>query len=725
MISQKRSNEELQKLLNEMVDEIKKIPQAKIDAKKDGLIDDDNFIKSCCPYIKKNIADEVSLSVQKYKEKKEKEEEIEEAKKKEKENIISPNSNNTVANYPLPEGTVIVHQFLENNIKKEQYYIIDRCLQQGGCGMTYIATYPGEKKGCKVVIKELYPFNKYRNIITKTIDWTWDKKGNVRENYERQFKNETNRIDKLIAKNKGNINKLNLVIPKTEAFDCFENKYYVMEFVNGNSLTNIIYSFKDDKEALEKMPLFCRLKIMQQLCYAILNLHNIECVHHDISPNNIMIDFDNDGNIQLKVIDYGLSTNLDQSINQSLSEFREGGTKCFTDTFYMDNEYKKADNEKQKLIDIYSLGAVLGWLCLLNIDYIKSEKFASNYEYMLKENTYFYQHEILENDNYAVITAKLQLNLIIKLVHDATVLDLNTRIQTITEFMKRLNQIMEINEDWVVKYYEHPNVNKKTDEDLVDNSADDKDEEYTKVIVINKPESDTEIKTEEKTVTLKPSGSKFKTLLLGLVIGVILSVGGYFVYEKINESFTDPKSPFTEEIEYINNWLKETDISSQALTSRCKKLTGCLDIKNWGQANDSLAVANNIRNEIDNIDLYKADSVTLDEIIQKTKVADSHYKKSEIFLDNVDLTTEMNELFIKARTDRNAIQEIKNKFSRLHSYIALKEGSSKPQTITESFDIFFGPVYKKEYIIGETHNITKVTIDNKNKQVLIVLEKIN
>ena len=538
----------------------------------------------------------------------------------------SPNHNNMVANCPLPDGTVIVHQ-LNNN--QEQRYILRGKPKKGGFGMTYTATYPGEDEGCKVVVKEFYPVKSMRDINSNKINI--NEKDAETALWLENFKAETGRIDKLRKKD---INKLNLVITKTNAFKDKYNKnwYYVMEYVNGHSLMDILYSFKDDAEAWKILPINCRFQIMVQLCNAIENLHSIPCIHQDISPNNILIDFDSEDNIQLKVIDCGLATNLYTATEGSVSKIKEAGTPGFSDIFvnmshykttyidYRENRITGEEFEKKlKLIDIYSLGAILGCLFLTNIQFVKNENFGVSYEVALQDNSLFQEIEINEKDTDKEIAIKLQINLIKKLVHDATIQSLDKRIQTVDNFRKRLDEIINTNENWVakcrkesfiqfwtksidsyskdieeqgkeicnnVKQYknalavwenavkhlekaekETEEIRKKTtdedldenynkisiinseyenariefekaktivedktlnDEDLIDNPADDKVKEDSKM---NKSESDTDIKTEEKTVTLKPSGSKFKTLLLGLVIGVILSVGGYFVYD--------------------------------------------------------------------------------------------------------------------------------------------------------------------------------------------------
>lgn len=914
MDSQKRSDEELKEILKKMNNKAKKveeetnkklvekvsvsknivnIPQGQPNPdEKKNLVDNADFIKSCSkqiqqsPEFKQEVAKNVSLSVQKYKKEQKK---IADSKKD------TSKTKDMAANYPLPKGTVIVHRFQEDNIDKEQHYIIDRCLSQGGCGMTYIATYPGEKQGCKVVVKELYPFNGYRRIATNGIDWSWDKEGQAKSDYEHQFEKETKRIDELIEKHNGNVNNFNLVIPKTKDFECFGNKYYVMEFVNGSSLTNIMYSFQNNKQALDSLPISCRLQIMVQLCNAINNLHKIDCVHHDISPNNVMVDFDNEGNVQLKVIDYGLATNLNETIKISVSEFRKGGTGCFTDTFdaVMVDEYKNADKAKQKLIDIYSLGAVLGYLCLLDVDFIKKKEFSSTYREMLRKETYYYQHNIDNNDNNDDIAAKLQHNLIMKLVRNATVMDLNKRIKDIGEFSDKLKEIINIDGNWVAKCRkvafiqnwlkvvdEYSNEIKANAQDIkniieshndalvawkdgekhleraengkqeikdfeleLDKASDSDldtrinqisiiDSEYNnaitefdkaqaifdlgvqideRIVKIKKWVKDApglsdrvsrlKSRTEEKAAknpdvqdnwkagynafiqaenlrisiekvntdnaddnvldttiqnitlannayndaenrfndikalqTVNPDGNKFIRFIIGLIIGIVLSVGVcYMVCDKTLVTPINPTEnilPEDKRANYINVWLESSyKTSIKELESQSEKLKECSSKSKWNKANQYLTEAKNIRDEIIGINLGTASDKDLDDIVAQTKIADKKFEEARIIFEKINdskaaLVAEMTDLFIKARTDKTARQEIKNRISDDIFVIAYKNNGTNIG-IAKSVDEFFSPIKQEDYIIGETHRIIKINLDSKNKITQVFLEEIN
>lgn len=76
--------------------------------------------------------------------------------------------------------------------------------------------------------------------------------------------------------------------------------YHVMEFIEGNSLA----------EELKKTPgltisRFC--EIFVQVFEGLTHIHEHEIVHRDLKPSNIMLCKDIDGNLQVKIIDFGIA----------------------------------------------------------------------------------------------------------------------------------------------------------------------------------------------------------------------------------------------------------------------------------------------------------------------------------------------------------------------------------------------------------------------------------
>lgn len=148
---------------------------------------------------------------------------------------------------------------------------------------------------------------------------------------------------------------LNLVMPITPHFKWCENHYYVMQYVTGISL----YHFMNIIEKHGKKDLLMILQIIEQLAIAVCNLHDINCIHQDLSANNILVDLDKNNKIKLKIIDFGLATDLDRLYSEndnSGTVLLPGGTPGFSDFAF---SYYQIYPKNEKQLDIYSLGANL------------------------------------------------------------------------------------------------------------------------------------------------------------------------------------------------------------------------------------------------------------------------------------------------------------------------------------------------------------------------------
>jgi len=167
---------------------------------------------------------------------------------------------------------------------------------------------------------------------------------------------------------------LNLVLPRTKKFEYLDNHYYVMEFVEGIKLADYM---KDIREGKIKKDLSLMLRIMEQLAIAVENIREIPCAHLDLSPNNVMIKIKEDGNVKLKVIDFGCAVNLNR-IKQDIELKKENpgsyigdgvGTPGFTDSKYNNDSYTMYP-ECIELIDVYSMGAILYYLTLFDVKWV-------------------------------------------------------------------------------------------------------------------------------------------------------------------------------------------------------------------------------------------------------------------------------------------------------------------------------------------------------------------
>lgn len=492
MKSEKRSKDILDKYFNEVCgdkavkEEIiqilsKKIAKVSVESEKKNLSDVEQEVvehfdkaihvsmKSVRVNIKPNIAKEVEHSIKIYNEK----------KKAKNYASINPNSFNQSAgksyskkHYPLPVGTVITHK----GDDFFNHYVIERFLKQGGFGMTYLARLKGQISPY-YVIKEFCPNATNRILANNHLDI--DYKDIETYNQWESFKSEPDRILELKKKWADETQNFNLVMTVTSAFEIkFEenikegNWYYVMEFVPGYSLHHIMQSFENDDDAFAVLPYKSRFRIMDQLCNALYHLHDINCVHQDISPNNMMVSFDTEGEPNLKVIDFGLATGLNHQNESSISFVNKYGTKGFCDSQnLLDDIYedlqKNGQGDKLKLLDVYSLGAVLGYLFLEDIKSIKESNFGEKYNIRLQNMLPRQDLKFEENDSLEIKVLKSQLFFIHNLVCLATAKDLDKRIESVDLFRKKLNAIKSIDENIIQALEADDNF-----DDIVDNDAE-------------------------------------------------------------------------------------------------------------------------------------------------------------------------------------------------------------------------------------------------------------
>ncbi|UCF37851.1 MAG: serine/threonine protein kinase [Acidobacteriota bacterium] len=121
------------------------------------------------------------------------------------------------------------------------------------------------------------------------------------------------------------------------------NYYFVMEFVDGVNLRDVLRGGHLDPEKA--------LAIVPQVCDALQYAHEQGIVHRDIKPENILLD----SRGQVKIADFGLAKLLDPSAqNENLSHL---GQRMGT-AHYMAPEQAQAAANVDHRADIYSLGVV-------------------------------------------------------------------------------------------------------------------------------------------------------------------------------------------------------------------------------------------------------------------------------------------------------------------------------------------------------------------------------
>jgi serine/threonine-protein kinase len=172
-----------------------------------------------------------------------------------------------------------------------------------------------------------------------------------------EFKNEQNRITREIDVLK-NVKGENLIKYQEDFY--FKNEFGIMEYVivmeyfPGRTLRSFL---RNDVE-LETL-----IRIFVSVLYGVRDLHNtiIEnagIIHRDLKPDNIMID----DNLNVKIIDYGLSKIID------FSSITSTGTQIGS-PLYMSPEQLKDSKHIDYRADIYALGIILYEMLTKNIPY--------------------------------------------------------------------------------------------------------------------------------------------------------------------------------------------------------------------------------------------------------------------------------------------------------------------------------------------------------------------
>ena len=227
--------------------------------------------------------------------------------------------------YSLPVGSTLM----------QGKYRIVAVLGQGGFGITY----KGEHTmlGTTVAIKEFFMKGACERDENSTHVTTSQSNSELASRFRTKFLKE--------AKTLAALKHPNII----RVFDVFEDNgtaYYVMDYIEGNNLSDIV----EGKGRLSE-PL--ALKYIRQVANALDYLHQKKLLHLDVKPANILLD-KNTGNAIL--IDFGVSKQYDQD-GQQTSTTPPAISKGYSPV----EQYAQGSNVKtfSPATDIYSLAATL------------------------------------------------------------------------------------------------------------------------------------------------------------------------------------------------------------------------------------------------------------------------------------------------------------------------------------------------------------------------------
>ncbi|MBV8223943.1 MAG: protein kinase, partial [Verrucomicrobia bacterium] len=126
--------------------------------------------------------------------------------------------------------------------------------------------------------------------------------------------------------------------------------FYAMEFISGETVTEWV-------KRQGPLPCLLAVEIAQQVASALIAAEAQHLVHRDIKPSNLMLVTEGDGEIIVKVIDFGLAKSILVQSSAGVTSAGFVGTPYFASPEQLD---RQAEDIRS---DIYSLGVTL-WFML-------------------------------------------------------------------------------------------------------------------------------------------------------------------------------------------------------------------------------------------------------------------------------------------------------------------------------------------------------------------------
>jgi serine/threonine protein kinase len=270
----------------------------------------------------------------------------------------------------LPISTVV-------SSPKHSYKVL-AVIGSGGFGITYKVI--RQQDGCAFAMKEYYPNQMCeRNAQDCTLSYLKTNSKSIKNGIE-DFITEAKRLEKQ------KISHPNMVAID-EVFKANNTAYYVMEFIDGCNLRQLIKKNKEKPIAVDKA-----LNIMRPILQAVALLHKHRLTHLDIKHENIIVTSHSDGTLRPILIDFGQAKHYDKQGNAT-SKLTNAG--C-SDGFAPPEQYMGLTKFTPQA-DVYALCATLLYLISAKQPVISGEITAKNITDTLPEGTPSYIENAIVN----------------------------------------------------------------------------------------------------------------------------------------------------------------------------------------------------------------------------------------------------------------------------------------------------------------------------------------
>jgi len=228
-------------------------------------------------------------------------------------------------------------------LERGKYRIIET-LGRGGFGITYLAEQVMAKR--KVCIKEFFPKDYYkRDGDTGALTLSSDGFAESMNKFKAKFIKEAQTIATLNHAN---------IIPIHDVFEENGTAYYVMDYIEGESLYDIVKHGGALTEA-------DAVRYIRDTAAALGHIHARQIMHLDVKPGNIMV---REEDRRAILIDFGLSKHYDATSGEATSTTPVGVSHGYAPMEqYQDGGVSTFSPET----DIYSLGATLYFLVTGNV----------------------------------------------------------------------------------------------------------------------------------------------------------------------------------------------------------------------------------------------------------------------------------------------------------------------------------------------------------------------